>query len=309
MTAKRIKLIINPNADMGNAWRQGRDLRPLVEEHGGADWAGTVYPTHATELARQAGLDGYEIVVAIGGDGTVHEVINGLMQVPEAKRPKLGIVPIGSGNDFAHAAGIERRPEAALKRILEGKSCKIDIGVLEDEFGRKEYWDNSVNIGFGGAVNIYSHTISWLRGFLMYLVAVLQVMVRRYDVMQMKVRSDTQEWEDELMMLAVCNGPREGGGFVTAPGAKLDDGLLNFTAVRRVSRPMMFRLIPEFMRGRQGKFTQQIKMGLIKSIEVESKNPLWLHADGETWAGFSSSVHKLKISVLPQALELVGARP
>lgn len=308
MAAKRIKLIINPNADMGNAWRQGRDLRPLVEEHGGADWAGTVYPTHATELARQAAMDGYDVVVAIGGDGTVHEVINGLMQAPEDKRPKLGIVPMGSGNDFAHAVGIEQNPEKALQVVLEGKSRKIDIGVIEDEHGRKEYWDNSVNIGFGGAVNIYSHTISWLRGFLMYLVAVLQVMIRRYDVMHMRIKSNTGNWEDELMMLAVCNGPREGGGFVTAPGAKLDDGQLNFTAVRRVSRPMMFRLIPEFMAGTQGKFTKQIQMGTVQSIEIESKSPLWLHADGETWAGFSSSVHKLKISVLPGALEILGSK-
>ena len=88
----RTKFIMNPNADMGNAWRQALDLRPIAEEHGGADWAGTVYPTHATELARQAGLDGYDLVVAVGGDGTVHEVINGIMSLPAEKRPRLGVV-------------------------------------------------------------------------------------------------------------------------------------------------------------------------------------------------------------------------
>ena len=106
------------------------------------------------------------------------------------------------------------------------------------------------------------------------------------------------------MMLAVCNGPREGRGFQTAPGAVIDDGLLNYTAVKKVSRPMMFRLIPEFMSGSQGKF-EQVRMGKIKVIEIDCEVPLTLHTDGETWAGFSSNVHHLKISVLPGALELM----
>lgn len=302
----RTKFIMNPNADMGNAWRQALDLRPIAEEHGGADWAGTVYPTHATELARQAGLDGYDLVVAVGGDGTVHEVINGIMSLPAEKRPRLGIVPMGSGNDFSHAAGIDQKPETALIHALTGKPRKIDIGLIEDEHGRKEYWDNSVNIGFGGSVNIYSHSLPVVRGFLMYLLAVLGVMIRRYDVLPLKIKSDSKEWQEDLMMLAVCNGPREGGGFQTAPGATIDDGMLNYTAVKKVSRPMMFRLIPEFMSGKQGNF-KQVLMGKIKELEVDCKQPLTLHIDGETWAGFNSNVHHLKISVIPDALEIMNA--
>lgn len=303
----RTKFIMNPNADMGNAWRQALDLRPIAEEHGGVDWAGTVYPTHATELARQAGLDGYELVVAVGGDGTVHEVINGIMSLPPDRRPRFGVVPMGSGNDFAHAAGVEEKPEVALVHALTGKPRKIDIGLIEDEHGRKEYWDNSVNIGFGGSVNIYSHTLPLVRGFLMYFLAVLGVMIRRYDVLPMKIKSDGQEWQEDLMMLAVCNGPREGRGFQTAPGAVIDDGVLNYTAVKKVSRPMMFRLIPEFMTGKQGNF-KQVLMGKVKEIEVDCKDSLTLHIDGETWAGFNSNVHHLKISVIPDALEIMNSQ-
>jgi diacylglycerol kinase (ATP) len=300
----RTKFIMNPNADLGHAWRRVLDLRPIVEEYGGADWAGTVYPTHAKELARQAGLDGYELVVAVGGDGTVHEVINGIMSLPADKRPRLGVVPMGTGNDFAHAAGVESDPEKALVQVLTGKPHKIDIGHIEDEHGRQEYWDNSVNIGFGGSVNIYSHTLPFVRGFLMYFLAVVSVMIRRYDVLPMKIKSDGKAWEEDLMMLAVCNGPREGRGFQTAPGATVDDGFLNYTAVKKVSRPMMFRLIPEFMSGSQGKF-EQIIMDKVKEIEIDCEQPLTLHTDGETWAGFSSNVHHLKISVVPGALEIM----
>lgn len=305
MANKRVKLIMNPNADMGNAWRQAYDLRAVAEEYGGADWAGTVYPTHATELARQAALDGYESVIAVGGDGTAHEVINGLMSVEEKDRPKFGIVPMGSGNDFAHNLGIPNNRIDALRNALSGKTRRIDLGLLEDEHGRKEYWDNTMNIGFGGSVNIYSHNLPVLRGFLMYLVATMMTVIRRYDVMKVKVSSDDGNWEDEILMLGVCNGEREGGGFITAPGAKFDDGLLNYTQVQKVSRPMMFRLIPEFMKGNQGKF-KQVKMGKIKRLEIESPQSFTIHIDGETFSGFNSNVHHLKISVLPKALEVLA---
>lgn len=305
MAGKRIKLIINPNADLGNAWRQATDLRAIAEEHGGADWAGTVYPTHATELAKQAALDGYEMVIAVGGDGTAHEVINGLMAVPADKRPKFGIVPLGSGNDFAHNLGIPSGPRDALKAAITGTTRKIDLALLEDEHGRKEYWDNTMNIGFGGSVNIYSHNLPLVRGFLMYFAATVLTIIRRYDVMKVKVKTDGGAWEEDIIMFGVCNGEREGGGFITAPGAKFDDGLINYTQVRKVSRLTMFRLIPEFLKGTQGKFGD-VKMGTAKTIEIESPQSFTIHIDGETFSGFNSNVHRLKISVVPQALEVLA---
>lgn len=304
MADRRIKLILNPNADMGNAWRHASALRPILEEHHKPDWAGTVYPAHAIELARQAAEDGYDTVIAVGGDGTAHEVINGLMQVPAERRPKMGVVPLGSGNDFAHAIGMNPSPEYALKQILEGKPRRIDIGVVEDEHNRREYWDNSLSIGFAGAVTIYSHSLPVLRGFLMYFAAVVQTIIKHYDVLEVKITTESETWEDKVLMLAVCNGEREGGGFITAPGAKLDDGVFNFTIVKKISRPMMFRLIPEFMRGTQGRF-KPVQMGQVKRMDVVSNRPLYLHTDGEIFAGFTTDVRRLKIEILPQALEVL----
>src|SRR5919204_7055838 len=115
---RKVKIILNPMADMGHAWQVARDLRALTVEHGNVDWSGTVYPGHAIELAMQAGEQGYDMVIAMGGDGTVHEVINGLMKVPEQKRPILGIVPVGSGNDFAHGIHASQTPTEALNCAL-----------------------------------------------------------------------------------------------------------------------------------------------------------------------------------------------
>ena len=121
---RKVKIILNPMADMGNAWRIARDLRSITEQHGGVDWSGTVYPGHAIELAKQAGEQGYDMVIAMGGDGTVHEVINGLMKVPEEKRPVLGVVPAGSGNDFAHAHRRANKIRSALVHALDRRSLR-----------------------------------------------------------------------------------------------------------------------------------------------------------------------------------------
>ena len=113
MPNRKVKLILNPNADLGRAWHKAADLRPVIEEFGGADWSGTVYPTHAVELARQAAEDGYELIIAAGGDGTVHEVVNGIMQVAASKRPKLG----------NHTSRLRKRFFLRCRRGFSTRSC------------------------------------------------------------------------------------------------------------------------------------------------------------------------------------------
>ncbi len=301
---RKVKLILNPMADMGNAWRMANDLRPIIAEHGGADWSGTVYPTHATELAKQAALEGYDLVVAIGGDGTVHEVINGLMQVPAEKRPVLGVVPVGSGNDFAHSIGIPLEPDRALAHALKGEPSLVDIGLMTDENGRKEYFDNTVGVGFDAVVTIRSHKLPIVRGFLMYLTAVIQTILLNHDPANMKVESDGEKWEQEALMFVICNGGREGGGFIIAPEAKNDDGILDFAMVKKCSRLMMFRLIPEFMKGTHTHFPQ-IRMGTCHTFNILADQPMYIHADGEIYTSFGSNLRGLKFEILPGALQVV----
>lgn len=300
---RKVKLILNPMADMGHAWRAAADLRPIIEEYGGADWSGTVYPTHATELARQAGEEGYERVIAIGGDGTVHEVLNGLMQLPADTRPILGVVPLGSGNDFARAVGVPTQPAEALRRALLADPNPIDLGRVRDEFGREEYFDNTFGIGFDGVVNLRSHRLPLLRGFLMYFVAVLQTILLNFDPMRLQVETESERWERSALMLTLCNGPREGGGFHVTPAARPDDGHLDYVVVDRVSRLMMFRLIPEFMNGTHARFPQ-VHLGTFRRMSILSDRPLYIHADGEVFSGFGTRLHRLEVEVVPGALRL-----
>jgi YegS/Rv2252/BmrU family lipid kinase len=291
-------------ADMKNAWKVANDLRPMITEYGNADWSGTVYPTHATELAKQAGEQGYERVIAMGGDGTVHEVVNGIMQLPEDRRPVLGVVPVGSGNDFAHALGIPLQSDRALACALNGQPSAIDLGVMTDEHGRKEYFDNTLGIGFDAVVTIRSHHLPVVRGFLMYLTAVIQTILLNHDPALMEMETDGRKWQQSNLLLTMCNGPREGGGFLIAPEAKIDDGLLHYAMIKKVSRLMMFRLVPEVMKGTHGNF-KQVLLGSCTHMSVHADRPMYIHADGEIYTGFGSNLRGVSFQILPGALKVV----
>jgi diacylglycerol kinase (ATP) len=301
---RKVKIILNPMADMGNAYKVANDLRPIIAEYGRADWSGTVYPTHATELAKQAGEQGYDMVIAMGGDGTIHEVVNGLMQLPGEERPILGVVPVGSGNDFAHSIGVPMNSALALSHALNGEPSNVDIGLMIDENGRQEYFDNTVGVGFDAVVTIRSHKLPLLRGFLMYLTAVIQTILLNHEPAKMRLESDGEIWERTNLMVTICNGPREGGGFKVAPEARNDDGILNYVMIAKCSRPMMFRLIPEVMNGTHGRF-DLVKMGTFRKFSLESARPVYIHADGEIYTSFGSNLRRVDFAILPGALKVV----
>ncbi len=299
----KIKLILNPTANHGRSLQEAADLRPLMANRL-ADWGGTEYPGHATVLARQAGEQGYDLVVAVGGDGTVHEIINGLMQVPEGTRPALGIVPLGSGNDFAHILGIPADPGEALLSSVNGQAHSLDVGSVRDESGRLEYFNNTMGMGFDSLVNMHTRKITAIHGFMMYFVALMRTIFRNFDPIDLHVETDQETWDLCTLMLAVGNGPREGGGFIITPGAKLDDGILNYVTIKNISRLMMLRLVPEVMKGTHGRF-KQVRMGTCRRMTVTSKQPLYVHCDGEIFAGFGTDIRSLSIQILPNSIHFL----
>lgn len=301
---RRIKLIFNPHADNGRGWRVASALQATIEQMGGAEWTSTEHPTHAMDLALEAANDGFEVVVAIGGDGTVHEVINGLMRVDSERRPLLAAVPIGNGNDFCANVGIEPDPSAAIQRVFSGEPKGLDIGMVTDASGRTEYWDNSLGIGFDAAAVIHSQAITRLQGTPMYFVAAVKTIIRDHHAPHFKIRTDSEEIDNEFLMITFCNGRREGGGFILAPEARPDDGVLDYAMVEWVSRLKMFRLIPEFMRGTHGRFNE-VHLGRFRELELEADRPLLIHTDGEIFANSTSNVQELSVQVLPNAIRLL----
>lgn len=300
---KRIKLVFNRLADKGHALALENSLRALADELGDCSWSITEHPAHARELAFQAGKEGYEIVASLGGDGTLHGVVNGLMQIPKAERPLLASVPIGSGNDFSNNVGILSDPLQALQRVFEGEAKAIDVASIETDTGRQEYWINSLGVGFDAAVAIHTYEIRKLQGFAMYLWAVIQTILHNHSGPPMHISIDGEERIQETIMLTLCNGAREGGGFHVAPAAMPDDGILDYAMIEFVSRAMMFRLIPEVMNGRHGRF-KQVHMGRCMMVKANYDTAMPIHFDGEIFANFDTDVRGITIRIHPAELML-----
>jgi len=297
-------LIFNPMADRGRSGQQASDLRAMVDEMGGADWQGTEYPAHATEIAAQAALQGYQTIVALGGDGTVHEIVNGLMKIEAAHRPRLGIVPMGSGNDFAGGAGIQMNQQEAMRRVFTGTPKPVDVARIQDGTGRTEYFDNTLGIGFDAAINIRSRSIQSLQGFMMYLTATLLTIARDFAAPHMKVTYDGGTLDEPLMMITVGNGPREGGGFLTTPESKMDDGLLDFVYIRPVSKVRMLQLVPKVMNGTHVK-EKEVRIAQTTKLVVDADRALPIHADGELFAPYEADVRHVEITLMPGAIQVI----
>jgi YegS/Rv2252/BmrU family lipid kinase len=301
---RRVKLIFNAHADRGRAWRIASPLQAIVERYGDTDWSATEYPGHATELAEKAAKEGYNVVASIGGDGTTHEVVNGLMRIPKVDRPLLACVPVGSGNDFSSNAGVVQEPEKAMHRVFTGDLRTIDVMVVKDNTGHVEYVDNTMGIQFGAFVTLHSHNITRLQGFMMYLWAVILTIIYNHDTPKMTIETDMETFTKEVQYIVLCNGSREGGGFFVAPDAIPDDGIFDYAMIERVSRLMMFRIVPEVMKGTHGKF-KQVRLGQFHNLKLVSDRPIAIHTDGEILAGFTSEITELEVSMLPKELKII----
>jgi len=297
-------LVFNPNSDRGRSGQRASDLRALVDEMGGADWRGTEYPAHAVEIAAEAGIKGYKTVVALGGDGTVHEVVNGLMKIDAVQRPRLGVVPIGSGNDFAHAAGIQTNDQEAMKRVFGGAARAVDAIRVRDGAGRLEYFVNTAGIGFDAAINIQSRKITHLYGFVMYLTATLLTIANHFDAPHMKVTYDGGTLDQPILLLTVGNGPREGGGFLTTPDSKVDDGVVEFVYVPPVSRLRMLQLLPKFMNGTHVR-EREVTIRQTTHLVIDADRALPIHLDGELFAPYEADVRRVEMTLVPGAIQVL----
>ncbi|MAT41314.1 MAG: hypothetical protein CL609_03155 [Anaerolineaceae bacterium] len=307
---QRVLIILNPIANHDRSVQVAESLKTKLAQTSPLsdapqiDWVVSQRAKETIWLAQESGTHGYNLVIAAGGDGTVHEVINGLMQIPPEKRPLLGILPLGSGNDFAHILGLPIDPWSAIQTCLNGQPKALDIGLVSDESNRREYFNNTLGIGFDAVVTIHTKRIKRIHGFMMYLIATLKTIFMDFPQMDLTVESDEKSWQQPTIMLTIGNGPREGGGFLVTPEAKVDDGIFHYAAIGKVSRFMMLRLVPEVMKGTHGRF-QQIQMGTCRKMTIHSKQPLYAHCDGEVFSGFGDTFYQFTIEIQPGAIRVM----
>ncbi len=294
-------IIVNPTAGRGAALKAVPRVERLLREQGlSFDLAYTERPWHAAELARRAVADGYQVVVALGGDGTSNEVLNGLMEAREAGEGEaaMGVLCVGTGNDFAYGVGIPLNLEEGCAVLARGRTRAIDVGHARGF----RYFGNGIGIGFDAAVNVEAARYTRLRGFAVYLLAVLRTLLFYYRAPLTRIELDDGVLEQPALMISIMNGRRMGGGFLMAPDSAPDDGLFDLCIGTRMSRLQMLTFVPRFMQGTQVGHPL-ITMARSRRVRVlVREGSQVVHADGETIA---LDATELEFELLPQCLRVV----
>jgi len=299
------KFIVNPISGRGN----GEKVYPVLEnrllELGlEFEMCRTEYPGHAIQLAEQACMDGFDGVVAVGGDGTANEVLNGLLRNQQSGQGQaaLGIISVGRGNDFAFGIGIPPDLEAACQVLAKGHKKPIDIGFVQGgDYPQGRFFGNGVGIGFDAVVGFEALKLKRLHGFPSYIVAALKTIFLYFQAPTLQIEFDDLSITQPALMVSIMNGSRLGGGFMMAPDGKLDDGMFDLCIAGQVSRIGILGLIPRFMQGTQSGHPA-IQIASASQVTVTAKRgSLPAHADGET---LCLAGEQLKVKVFPKALEV-----
>jgi YegS/Rv2252/BmrU family lipid kinase len=302
----KYKIIVNPTSGRGTAEEAIPDLERFLREHNMEfDLVLTERPEHAVELAKQAALDGFDIVVVAGGDGTANEVLNGLMLAKQAgaEDVAMGVIAIGRGNDFAFGVNVPPGLEEGCQVLMENFRTSMDVGLVTGGlYPEGRYFGNGVGIGFDAVVGFEALKMTRLHGFLSYIVAAVKTVFLYYQAPLVRIEFDGQTMEKHTLMISIMNGRRMGGGFMMAPEAGIDDGLLDLCIAEQVSKARIFTLIPRFMAGTQAS-QPAIQTDRTRSIVVTAlEGSLPAHADGET---LCTEGEQLNVEILPRQIEII----
>lgn len=259
----------------------------------------TEHAGHETELARRAAGQGWPLVVVVGGDGTVHGAVNGLLAA-ECPTPVFGHVPIGTGNDFAKTVGLDKAhpPEDNLRRILNGVVRRLDLG-----YALGEYFVNGLGVGFSAEVARNILTFRRLRGFTLYFASVLRTF-RTFEMPNLDVAAPERRERGKIMMAEVAIGKTAGGGFKLTPDADPADGLLDVCLISEVGLTYFLRHVRRLMKGTHTDL-EPVTVFQTPQVEVTSVDGLIpIHLDGEL--RYPQTTHLLA-NIVPQRLSALCA--
>jgi diacylglycerol kinase (ATP) len=273
-----IHVIYNAQARGGRVRRIRSEIRQALDTQFGSEgyrWVETTSEANGIDVAAAAA--GGDTVVAVGGDGSVHTVVEGLWR--SDFRATLGIIPAGTGNDFAFGMGLPTSITDAVQVLGGGSGRMVDVGEISLDGRAPLPFVNAVGIGFDAAASVRSRRRKFLPGVLRYLVSTLETLVT-WKAPQGEVTGQAFAWQGPLMFVTVGNGPRSGGGFMITPDADPSDGQLQACVVRELSIISAVRVIPSVMRGEHGTLPQvELRQGTSFRVALDRNVPV--HADGE----------------------------
>ena len=302
----RYKVILNPQSGKGSAGKRVTEIQLALQELGlNFNLSLTERPWHAAELARAAVEDGYDVIVAVGGDGTVNETVNGILSCQEkngGKTAVLGVLPVGRGNDFCFVNGIPLDFKASCRVLAAGHVRTLDAGRIScEQEGIMRYFGNGVGIGFDAVVSRLANQAK-LSGFLSYFIAALQTMFIYYQAPEMQIELSNEVICQRSLMVSIMNGRRAGGGFLMAPHADPGDGMFDLCIAKNISKAGILMLLPRFMQGTQ-ETHPAIQVKKDTHVTVRAMNGrLPVHLDGEV---LSTDVKEIRVEILPGQLKVI----
>lgn len=291
--------IVNSVAGNGRAYKTWFQIEKILKEknlHYCVHF--TKKAKHATEIVQEhVSKKDADVIIVVGGDGTVHEVINGLV----GSTIPLGIIPAGSGNDFCRAMDIPTRFDQALERIFKNEQTIIDIGCINTN-----YFVTVVGVGFDGQVaqttnrSKYKKALNVIRlGGFSYIIGVLKVLsFYKPTNVDLKINKNKLTFSN-VWLIAVANSPFYARGMLICPQAKSNDGVFDICIVQGISRWELLRIFPSVFKGKHITHPS-IKMLKANEIEILSDSPMIAHGDGEIIAETP-----IKISVQPNTLNVL----
>jgi diacylglycerol kinase (ATP) len=303
MSIRPAKVIVNPVAGAFSTRRKWPIISRLLNRIGlPFDFAYTEGVGHAIELARLAASDGYRYLVAVGGDGTVNEVANGILHSTNPSTTALGIVSTGTGSDFIRSVGISRDYTTACSTLTSSRRLSIDVGLIEYQSkGQtlKRFFVNAAGVGFDAAVVRETERLpKFFGGTIPYIAGMLRTLVS-YRNKPVVVRVGDEVEEHRVLNVVVANGGYVGGGMHIAPLAEMGDSLLDVVVIGDMGK---LEILKEFSKVYKGTHVSLPKVGMKKGTQVtiESSEAVLVYADGELLGECPASFR-----VLPGALSLV----
>ena len=297
------KIILNPYSNRWGAGKKAPEVQRILTGLGyDFDLVQTEGPGHGVELAREAVAQGFDPVVAAGGDGAISEVVNGMVGEQDRAGATLGVIPLGSANDYAYQLGIPTDLEAACKLLTAAEHVRtLDLGRTN---GR--VFMNDVTMGLGAQVNVEAAKIKRLRGDAIYIAGAMKAILKgRWPLARL-------EWDGgkmakkRILLVYAGIGYRTGGVYFLTPDARQDDGLLDFAVADARSRLAVMRLLPRTFKGTHVD-APGVLMGRCTWMHIESDDPVPVLVDGELIA---TDAHELNLRVLPAAIQVIsGATP
>jgi diacylglycerol kinase (ATP) len=299
------KIILNPYS---NRWK-ARERWPLAEQAlraAGFDFELQVSegPGFITKLAEKAVLEGFSPIVAAGGDGTIGEVVNGLVRAagsPDAPLATLGIFPLGTANDFSdYALGLPLDLNAAAKILAAGKVRKIDLGQVNER-----YFINNTALGLEPYITQIQSKIGWIKGVPRYLLAAVRGILDR-PAWNAEIEWESGSYNGPISLVYIGNGGRSGGVFYMSLNANPSDGKLTIVFGYRASRLGMFQLLPKAMKPGSGNYVESpgVRELQVDWMRIKLDRPSPAHADGDI---FSTGIQHLTYRIHPGRISVLVA--